>query len=48
MIVSKCCGCCHEDVCNYKEEFNRAVFSVLNVTYATEKEGHISAEFAKK
>lgn len=44
MIVSKCFGCCHDNICNYKAEFQRAVFSVLDVSYATEKNGQISLE----
>lgn len=44
MIVSKCFGCCHENICNYKAEFKCAVFSVLDVSYNTEDNGRISLE----
>ena len=35
MILSKCYKCCHEEICSYKEQFNNAVESVVDVSYPT-------------
>lgn len=44
MILDNCYGCCHENICNYKTEFKRAVFSVLDVFYLTENNVRVSLE----
>ena len=37
MILSRCYNCCHENICSYKQEFNNAVQSVLDVSYSVGK-----------